>query len=179
MWYHYSACPLPTPTAFFSYREYKLAIIISAARGNASGLKQIIKKGGGGGREKPNGILLSHITVQFIVILSRLLINNVSYKYSEKRARNSTIIVWVHGRHFLPAGWLFMWKRTHFTFKSTSVFAWIKFLLQLAKSGWPQGFTNKYVCYIFIILNMEIRKHKNCCSKIKDWILPKIKANTD
>lgn len=68
---------------------------------------------------------------------------------------------------FLPAGCLLMWKQAHFTFKSTSVFAWIKFLLQLAKSEWPQGFTNKYVCYVFIILNTKICKHKSYLLKNK------------
>lgn len=97
-----------------------------------------------------------------------LLINKFSYRYSEKRARNPIIILWAHGRlFFLPAGCLLMWKQAHFTFKSTSVFAWIKFLLQLAKSEWPQGFTNKYVCYVFIILNTKICKHKSYLLKNK------------
>lgn len=105
-------------------------------------------------------LFILHSIIQFFMILSGLLVNGFSYQYSEERAWNPTIIFWVCGRHFLPAGCLLMWKQAHFTFKSTSVFAWIEFLLQLGKSGWPKGLTNKYVCYVFILLNMEIGKHK-------------------
>lgn len=120
------------------------------------------------------------ITAGFVMLFSGLLINKFSYKYSEKRAWNPTIIFRVHGSHFLPAGCFLMWKQARFTFKSTLVFAWIKFPLQLAKSGWPQGFTNKYVCYVFIWQNVEIRKHRNCLLKNKTnhQIRPKIKRNT-
>lgn len=173
----------PPPSFFCIFTKYKLSNITSAVKGNGYGFFYLKKNVS---RKmvsccQISHLCPSHIIIWFIMIFSGLLINKFSYKYSEKRAWNPTIIFWVCGRHFLPAGCLLMWKQAHFTFKSTSVFAWIKFLLQLAKSGWPQGFTNKYVCYVFILLNMEIGKHKNCLlkNKTKHQICPKMKTTTD
>lgn len=122
-------------------------------------------------------LCLLYIIVLFVMIFSGLLINKFSYKYSVKRVWNPTVIFWICGRHFLPAGCLLMWKRAHFTFKSTSAFLpGVSFSYSWQSQDDLKALgINMFA--VLILLSMEIDKHKNCLLENKAPNMPQNENN--